>query len=96
LLDALNIRAVSLHYDLSLSERAASLDELRRKECPVIVTTDIAANLGPIMIPIEVNRIINYGVTAWRMTPKTYTQRVSYLAHTAENPGQVITLITQE
>ncbi|KAK0614077.1 hypothetical protein B0T14DRAFT_557459 [Immersiella caudata] len=93
LLDALKIRAVSLHCDLSLSERAASLGKLRRKECPVIVTTDIAANLGPTMIPM-VNRIINYGVTAWRMTPNTYTQRTSHIAHT-ENPGQVITFITE-
>ncbi|KAK4112807.1 hypothetical protein N656DRAFT_797996 [Canariomyces notabilis] len=93
LLDALNVRAVSLHCDLSPSERAASLGRPRRKECLAIVTTDIAANFGPLMIP-KVNRVINYDVTAWRFTPKTYTQRASHLAHT-ENPGQVITLITE-
>jgi superfamily II DNA/RNA helicase len=94
MLNALNIRTVSLHCDLSLLEREAILGELRRKDCLIIVTTDIAANLGPIKIPM-VNRVINYGVTAWRLTPETYTQRTSHIACT-EDPGQVITLITEE
>ncbi|KAH6651385.1 hypothetical protein F5144DRAFT_609146 [Chaetomium tenue] len=57
LLDAIKIGAVSLSCDLSPSERAASLGKILRKECYIIVTTDVAANLSPIP---KVNRIINH------------------------------------
>ena len=88
--DAVRIDVVSLHCDLSSSERAASLDRLRRRECYIIVTTDAAANLGPIP---KAGRIINYSLT-WKMTTQIYTQRTSNVGHTG-NSGQAITLVTQ-
>jgi ATP-dependent RNA helicase DDX47/RRP3 len=91
LLYAISIGTISLHCDLSPSERAASLDKLRRKECYVIVTTDVAADLDPIP---KVNRIINYSLT-WKMTPQTYTQRTGNVVGHIGNSGQVVTLATQ-
>ncbi|KAK3293993.1 P-loop containing nucleoside triphosphate hydrolase protein [Chaetomium fimeti] len=90
LLDALKIGVVSLQIDLSPSARAASLDKLRRKECHALVTTDVAATLGPIP---DVDRIINLTLT-WKMNPEIYTKRASHIGH-AGTSGQVMTFVTQ-
>lgn len=88
--NTLGIGAVLLQSDLSPSERAASLDRLRRKERHALVTTDVAASLGPIP---AVDRIINLRVT-WNMNPETYQQRISNVDD-AGNSGQAITFVTQ-
>ncbi|KAK0744495.1 P-loop containing nucleoside triphosphate hydrolase protein [Apiosordaria backusii] len=93
LLDTLKIGAISLQSHLSPSARAAALDKLRRKECYVVVTTDVAATLDP-MIP-DVHRIINFSLTR-KMDPDTYNERLNSVGHVAAgDSGHVITFVTQ-
>ncbi|KAK3335467.1 P-loop containing nucleoside triphosphate hydrolase protein [Cercophora scortea] len=95
LLNALNIGAISLHCDLSPAARAASLDKLRRKECRVIVTSDVAA-AGPGLDPIPmVDRAINFSLVSWKMKPETYTQRIRNVKNHVGDSGLAITFITQ-
>ncbi|KAK0646460.1 P-loop containing nucleoside triphosphate hydrolase protein [Cercophora newfieldiana] len=93
LLNTLNIGAISLQSDLSPSTRAASLDKLRRKECHVVVTTDVAAGFGP-MIP-KVDRIINFSLVLWKLTPETYTKRIGNVKNHVGSSGLAITFVTQ-
>ncbi|KAK4164760.1 hypothetical protein QBC43DRAFT_334300 [Cladorrhinum sp. PSN259] len=93
LLHSLKMGIVSLQSNLSRSARAAALDKLRRKECHAIVTTDVAATLDPIRVPV-VDRIINFSLT-WKMTAGTYMQRISNVDGAGSSWHGAITFVTQ-